>query len=88
MKNHWKMAVWLAGFALVTAAPFLVKADGSNFGVKIGDDNEAHYRFRDRRVRHDPQMLQAARLLAAAKERLWYLRDGFNGHRSAAVASI
>jgi hypothetical protein len=65
-KKDFVGGVW----AVVTGFPMRVMADGFNFNVKIGDDNGAHYHFRDHQVRHDPQMLRAARSLANAKNHL------------------
>jgi hypothetical protein len=88
MKNNLKIALVAAGLAGLAAVPFIAKADGINFKVKIGDDNEAHYHFRDRRVQHDPEMLRAAQSLAEAKNHLWYAKNDFGGHRSSAVQHI
>ncbi len=88
MKINWKKALLAAGLAGIAAAPFVAIADGFNFKVKVGDDNEAHYRFRDRQVRHDPEMLRAARSLAEAKNHIWYAKNEYGGHRSRAIQDI
>jgi hypothetical protein len=88
MNPNWKKTLVAAGLAGLAVTPFIAKADGFNFNVKIGDDNEAHYRFRDRGIPHDPEMLRAARALAEAKNHLWYAKNDFGGHRANAVRNI
>ncbi len=88
MRIDLKKTLVAGSLALIVAAPFVVMADGFNFKVKVGDDNEAHYRFHDRQVRHDPEMLRAAKLLAEAKSHLWYAKNEFGGHRSKAIQHI
>ena len=88
MKINWKKALVAVGLAGIAAVPFISIADGINFKIKVGDDNEAHYRFRDRQVRHDPEMLRAARSLAEAKNHLWYAKNEYGGHRAGAIQEI
>jgi len=88
VKTNLKVILLGAGLVLAAAIPMPAKADGFNFNSKIEDDNEAHYHFRDLQVRHDPEMLKAARSLADAKKRLWFAKHDFGGHRSAAIINI
>ena len=88
MKINWKKTLLAAGLAGLAAVPFIANADGFNFNVSVGNDNEAHYRFRDAKVRHNPRMLRAAQLLADAKSQLWYNERDFGGHRSSAIQNI
>ena len=88
MKFNFKKTLMTLGLAGLTAAPFAALADGFNFNVKVGDDNEAHYHFRDHRFHHDPQMLMAAKSLVEAKSHLWYAKSDFNGHRTRAIQNI
>jgi len=88
MKIQWKKALVAAGLAGFTAVPFTALADGFNFNVKVGDDNEAHYHFRDRKAHHNPQMLMAAKSLAEAKNHIWYAGRDNSGHRARAIQNI
>jgi hypothetical protein len=87
MNINWKKTLVAASLVGLTAVPFIVYADGFSFNVKVGDDNEKHYRFRDRTVKHDPEMLRAAQSLAEAKNHLWYAK-GDRGRRSSAIQHI
>jgi hypothetical protein len=88
MKMDWKKTLLGVGLAALAAVPFVAFADGFNFNVKIGDDNERHYRFREGKVQHNPEMLKAAQLLAEAKNHLWYAKDDWGRHRDNAVQHI
>jgi hypothetical protein len=88
MKINWKNTLVAASLTAVAAVPFIAKADGFNFNVAVGDDNEAHYHFRDQAVRHNPEMWKAAQSLAHAKTHLWNSRGDFGGHRANAVQDI
>lgn len=79
------LAAGLVGLAMV---PIIAIADGGNFSLKVGDDNEAHYRFHGRGARHNPEMWKAARSLADAKNHLWYAKSDFGGHRVNAIQDI
>lgn len=83
-----KKFVLAAGMGILAVVPIVAIADGVNFNLKVGDDNEAHYHFRDHRVRHNPEMLKAARALAEAKSHLWYAKGDFGGHRVNAINQI
>ncbi len=88
MRINLKKTLLVTGLVGLVAAPFVAKADGVRFDVKIGDDNEAHYHFRDRAVRHDPEMLRAAQSLAEAKNHIWYMKNDFSNHRARAIQHI
>ena len=88
MKINWKKFLVAMSLFGIAAVPFVALADGFNFNVKIGDDNEAHYRFRDRTVRHDPEMLRAAQSLAEAKNHVWYAKTEYGGRRARAIQYI
>ena len=85
---NWKKSLVVAGLLAAAAVPFAALADGFNFRVKVGDDNEKHYHFRDRKVQHDPQMLMAAQSMAEAKNHLWNANNDYNGHRTRAIQHI
>lgn len=88
MKINWKKALVAAGLAGLTAVPFVAIAAGIDFNTKVSDDNELHYSFRDRSIRHDPAIYSAAQSLADAKTRLWYAKDDVGGHREYAIQNI
>jgi hypothetical protein len=88
MKINWKNTLAAAGVIGLAAVPFIAKADGFNFNVAVGDDNEAHYHFQDQTIRHNPEMWKAAQSLAHAKIHLWNSRGDFGGHRANAVQDI
>jgi hypothetical protein len=69
-------------------APVYVLADGVSLNVNVGADDEAHFHFADRQVRHRPEILRAAQDLQSAKHNLWKARDDFNGHKNAAIRAI
>jgi hypothetical protein len=88
MKDNFRKYLIAAGLVVLAAVPLAVKADGLNFNVKVGDDNEAHYHFRDHGPRHNPELLKAAKSLAEAKNHLWYAQSDFGGHRTSAIQHI
>ena len=49
MKQRLKKAFLAIGVAAILLAPGMIRADGFNFNVKIGDDDEAHFHFNDHR---------------------------------------
>jgi hypothetical protein len=80
------------GLAAVAFAPALLvparaHADGINFSLNVGDDDEAHFHFRDHR-HVNPMIWKAAQQLREAKHSLWQARNDFNGHKEAAVRAI
>jgi hypothetical protein len=88
MGINYRKTLLAAGLAGLVSVPFIAKADGFNFNIAVGDDNEAHYHFRDQVMRHHPEMLKAAQSLAHAKEHLWNAQGDFGGHREKAVQAI
>jgi len=76
-----------AGVATLLMGPALVHADGFNFNVKIGDDDEAHFHFNDHR-HISPEIYKAANKLREAKHDLWMARNDYAGHKGAAIQAI
>ena len=87
MKRSFKKFLAVASLAAVLAAPAMIHADGVNFSVKVGEDDEAHFHFKNHRHVH-PLILKAANQLRNAKHTLWEAADDFNGHKAAAVQAI
>ena len=72
--------------AMVVIAPSVAHADGFNFNVRVGDDDEAHFHFNDPGV--DREIWKAADQLRHAKHDLWKTRRDFGGHKGEAIRRI
>jgi hypothetical protein len=88
MKMNWRKILLMVGLAAVVAVPFFAKAEMANVNANISVDNEAHFPFKDRTIKHHPGMLKAALELAEVKKQLWYAKGDFGGNREGAIASI
>ena len=88
MKINWKKMVWGTAMLSMLVMPMIVRADGVNLSVNIGDDDEAHFHFKEGRRHHHPMIWKAAKQLQAAKWTLWHAADDFHGHKADAIGAI
>jgi hypothetical protein len=72
----------------VLAIPVMVKADGLDLKVNIGDNDQAHFDFNGGPKHHHPMIWRAAQQLRQAKATLWKAADDFNGHKADAIQAI
>lgn len=93
MKRHWLKFVMGMYFLSLIGLTTVVKADSINFTLKVEDDDEAHFHFRDKdrgvRERHNPMIWRAAADLRQAKRKLWVAGGpDFGGQRVRAIRKI
>jgi hypothetical protein len=82
----------LAGASLLAlmATPLAVHADGVNFSVNVGDDDEAHYHFSQPAPQHHSEIYWAAKKIQEAKHKIWNARKhkNFGGHAENSIQML
>ncbi len=79
-----------AGLLVLMAAPMAVHADGIDFTVNVGADDEAHYHFSQAPAQHHSEIYWAAKKIQEAKHKIWDARKkhNFGGHAESAIQAL
>jgi len=88
MSKNLRNLVLGMGMLGLLALPMVVKADGVNLSVNIGQDDQAHFDFNGGPRHHHPMIWKAAQQLRNAKHTLWQAADDFHGHKADAIGAI